>query len=207
MRYWRSSEKDALYEKYQSYKKYLFKGTLAFPLSEQIDLQLIVFYFRTSHKYEINEDMPDIFNGWFKNKFQDPSYKHPFVLIQEKEQMFLTYTPFYSPIGFNESDQRSFLITNMLENEDNIYACFVKEFKKFYLSLIPLLQYSEEKQEMLDKNAADIIFIYSMFQQRFPTLLDLADNSQLKKNFVYVSLKRKTSAFIYKMERRKDFIF
>lgn len=198
---------DALYEEYKSYKTDFFKDSLTFPINEQVDLLLTVFYFRTSHNFLIKEEMPTIFIDWFRDKFEHTSYNHSFSLIPEKEQMFLTYTPYYSPIDFNESDQRSLLVKNILEQDDNIYIRFVYEFKQFYSSFIPTSQLSKKKKHLLERNAVNIIFLYSIFQQKVPTLFDLTDTSALEKNFDYLTLKRKVAAFIYKIERRKDFIF
>lgn len=200
-------ERDSLYEEYQLYKRNFFKDSLTFPISEQVDLLLTVFYFRTSHNFFITEEMPPIFNEWFRDEFAHTSYNNSFSLIQEKERMFLTYTPYYSPIDFNESEQRSLLVKNILEKEDNIYIRFVNTFKQFYSSFIPNSQISEKTRNLLERNAVNIIFLYSIFQQRVPTLFDLTDTTTLEKNSDYIALKEKVAAFIYNIERRKDFRF
>lgn len=200
-------ENDPLYKEYQSYKQDFFKDSLVFPISEQVDLILTVFYLRTSNNFLLTEEMPAIFNDWFKTEFEHLSYNTSFSLIQEKERIFLTYTPYYSPIDFNESSQRSLLVKNILEKEDNIYTRFVFSFKQFYSSFIPTSQLSDEKKNLLDRNAVNIIFLYSIFQQKVPTLFDLTDTAALEKSFDYLTLKKRVSAFIYNIERRKDFFF
>lgn len=196
-----------LYNEYQLYKNIFFNNSITFPMANQIDLLLTVFYFRTVHGFFITENMPEIFKDWFSHEYPDFSYKKLFSLLSENEILFLLYTPYYSPIDFNESEKRGLFITNLLQKEENLFIRFVHIFKKFYLSFITSSQLTKRKQDLLDQNALYIIFLYSIFQQRVPTLLDLTDTTTLEQNSDYVDLKIKVGKFVYNLERRKDFMF